>query len=170
MTENRRIDDLIHVLYDPDDMDSYERAFDLAGIESLDIADELLPPDFDLAYQRRELSCNELADLGPEAMQAVPALLKCAEDETDDISAKSMRLAAVSAIWKVTGDPAISVGMCERLLLDSECWFRRWVVELLEEIAHPAALPALHERLQDVRPEVRAAAERAIEKIENGSS
>lgn len=59
----------------------------------------------------------------------------------------------------------ISGRMLWRLLTDSECWFRSHVVELLEEIATPAALPALRERLAHARPEVRQAAKRAIEKI-----
>lgn len=79
-----------------------------------------------------------------------------------------MKLAAASAIWKITGDPVLSVEICERLLLDSECWMRRYTVELLDEIAHPAALPALHERLADDRAEVREAARKAIERIGSG--
>jgi HEAT repeat protein len=67
------------------------------------------------------------------------------------------------------GDPSVYIPICERLLLDRECWFRRHVVELLEEIADPAALPALRERLADARPEVRQAAARTIEKTEGGS-
>jgi hypothetical protein len=39
------------------------------------------------------------------------------------------------------------------------------VVELLEEIASPVALPALLARQTDDRPEVQAAARQAIEKI-----
>jgi HEAT repeat protein len=81
-----------------------------------------------------------------------------------------MRLAAAEAIWKITGDPVLSVEICERLLHDSECWYRRWIVELLEEIADPAALDLLRERqFQDSRPEVREAAARAIAEIEAGS-
>ena len=52
--------------------------------------------------------------------------------------------------------------------MDSECWFRRYVVELLEETGAPA-LPALRGRLADKRAEVRSAARRAIERIEGGS-
>ena len=77
-----------------------------------------------------------------------------------------MRLAAAEAIWKITFDPLLSVEICERLLLDTECWFRRYVVELLEEIADPAALPALRRRLVDERHEVRERAQKAIERIE----
>jgi HEAT repeat protein len=165
MTAERRLDDLIHVLHDPDDIDAYERAFDLVGAEPLDIDEDLLPPERDLPYMRRELVCNELAEIGREAQEAVPALIHCAEDETDNSTAKFMQFAAVSAIWKVTGDPALSVQICERFLHDREFWFRRWLCELLEEIAHPAALPALRERLADDHPEVREAAERAIERI-----
>jgi HEAT repeat protein len=120
--------------------------------------------------QRQELSRNELAEMGAEAMQAVPVLLKCIEDGNNDISVKSMRLAVASAIWKITGDPQMAVALAERLLLDRECWFRRQVCELLTEIAHPAALPALRERqANDVRPEVRTAAGRAMEKIESAT-
>lgn len=167
MTHERRIDALIAVLHDPDEMDAYDRAFSLVGSDPLAIADELLPPDFALAYQRQELSCNELADLGSEATHAVPALLQCAKDKGDDITAKSMRLAAVSAIWRITNDPSMTVALAEKLLLDDECWFRRQVCEFLGEVAHPAALPVLQERqANDIRPEVREAARRAIEKIE----
>jgi HEAT repeat protein len=137
----------------------------LVGAEPLDIDDNLLPPECDLPYIRREIVCDELAEIGPEAREAVLALVQCARDETDTFAAKTMRFAAVSALWRITSDPVLSVPLCERLLLDLECWFRRWVVELLEEIAHPAALPALRERLDDSRPEVRAAAERAVCKI-----
>ncbi|MFV1991834.1 MAG: HEAT repeat domain-containing protein [Acidimicrobiales bacterium] len=58
--------------------------------------------------------------------------------------------------------------MCERLLTDRECWHRRMVVELLDEIAHPAALKALRGRLVDDRHEVRETARKAIERIEGG--
>ncbi len=40
------------------------------------------------------------------------------------------------------------------------------VVELLDKIQSPIALPALRERLEDDRVEVREAVKRAIEKIE----
>ena len=80
--------------------------------------------------------------------------------------ARFMRLAAAEALWKITSDPAIYMPICERLLLDSECWFRRYVVELLEEIGHPAAIPALRGRLVDDRYEVREKARKAIGRIE----
>lgn len=168
MTGNRRIDDLIHVLDDPDDEDAYERAFNLTGDEPLDIDEDLLPPECDLPYMRRELVCNNLAEIGPKAREAVPALVRCSEDLTDNLSARFMRLAAAEAIWKITNDPVLSIDICERLLTDKECWFRRYIVELLEEIAHPAALPALRGRLVDERYEVREKAEKAIERIGGG--
>jgi hypothetical protein len=67
-------------------------------------------------------------------------------------------------VWKITSDPVMPVQICERLPRDSECWFRRYVVELLEEIASPVALPALLARLTDDRPALQAARQ-AIEKI-----
>ena len=42
------------------------------------------------------------------------------------------------------------------------------VIELLDEIADPAAIPALRGRLVDERREVREAAEKAIERIGGG--
>lgn len=158
--------DLIRLLDDPNDDDALNRAF--GEPEPLDIAENLLPYPDDQPFLLREVVCSDLAAMGPVALDAVPALLRCAEDETDSTVGEFMRLAAVTAIWKITGDPALYMPICERLLLDKECWFRRHVVELLDEIAHPAALPALQRRLSDDRPEVRVAARRATEKIEGG--
>jgi len=119
----------------------------------------------DQPFLLREVVCELLADIGPEAREALPALLRCADDETDSTVAKSMRLSAARAAWKISGDPSVYIPICKQLLLDQECWFRRHVVELLEEVANPAALPALRERLVDARPEVRQVAVRAIAKI-----
>lgn len=163
----QRIPDLIHLLDDPTDANSFDRAF--GPPEPLDIEDALLPHEDDQPFLLREVVCDELAAIGPDAREAVPALLLCADDMTDSMVAKSMRLAAARAVWKISGDPSVYIPICERLLLDQECWFRRHVVELLEEIADPAALPALRERLADARPEVRQAAALAIEKTEVGS-
>jgi len=157
------IADLIRLLDDPDDADALERAF--GESESLDIDDNLLPHPDDQPFLLKEVVCNELADLGPEAREAVPALLLCAEDETDSTPARFMRLSAVAAIWKISHDTSLCIPICKQLLLDRECWFRRHVVELLGEIADPAALPALRERLADVRPEVQKAAAQAVAKI-----
>lgn len=158
-----RITDLVTLLSDPTDADAQDRAFGTS--EPLDIDDGLLPDPLDQPFLLREVVCNDLADLGPDARGAVPALLLCAEDETDSTPARFMRLAAVRAISKISEDASVYMPVCKRLLLDRECWFRRHVVELLEEIADPTALPALRERLEDVRPEVREAAERAMSKI-----
>lgn len=158
------IPDLIRLLEDPAADDALDRAFGQA--EPLDIDDDLLPHPDDQPFLLREIVCDLLAEQGPDAREAVPALLRCAANVTDSTVAKFMRLAVVNALWKVSGDPALYIPICERLLLDSECWFRRHVVELLEEIAHPAAVPALRERFGDVRHEVREAAQRAIVKIE----
>ena len=159
--------DLIRLLDDPDDDDAYGRAF--GDPEPLDIDDGLLPHEDDQPFLFREVLCNDLAEMGPEAREAVPAMVRCSQDETDSTACRFMKLAAVTAIWKITGDPILSVQICERLLLDSECWFRRYVVELLEEIPHPAALPALRGRMEaDERPEVRERAQKAIERIEGG--
>ena len=161
------IPDLIRLLDDPEDDEALDRAF--GEPEPLDIDDDLLPHPDDQPFLFREVICNDLADFGPKALEAVPALVRCSQDEIDSTVARFMRLAAVTAIWKITNDPLLYIPICERLLNDSECWFRRQVVELLDEIAHPAALPALRERLADARPEVRKAAEKAIEKIDFGS-
>lgn len=161
-----RITDLIHLLDDPTDADALDRAF--GESEPLDIDDGLLPHEDDQPFLLKEVVCNELAEFGPDAQEAVPALLRCAEDETYSTPARFMRLAAARAVWKVSHDPSLCIPICKQLLLDQECWFRRHVVELLEEIADPAALPALRERLGDVRQEVRQAAARAIEKTEGG--
>lgn len=158
------ITDLIRLLDDPTDADAFDGAF--RESEPLDIDDDLLPPESARFCMRREIACNELAELGADAMEAVPALLRCAEDGTDIIEGRSMRLAAARAIWRITSDPALFIPICERLLADTECWFRRQVVELIEEIATPAALPALRERLADPRPEVRQAARKAMAKIQ----
>lgn len=155
---------LIRLLDDPQDADALERAF--GESEPLGIDDGLLPHTDDQPYLLREIVCNELADIGPDAREAVPALLLCADDMTDSTVAKFMRLAAARAVWRISGDPSVYTPICERLLLDRECWFRRHVIELLEEIANPAALPALRERLADARPEVRQAAARAIAEID----
>jgi len=158
-----RIADLVALLSDPTDADAQDRAFGRS--EPLDIDDGLLPHPDDQPYLLREVVCNDLADIGPDAREAIPALLRCAQDGTDSTPARFMRLATVRAVWKVSHDPLLYIPICERLLLDRECWFRRYVVELLEEIADPAALPALQRRLADVRPEVRDAAARAAAKI-----
>lgn len=159
-----RIPDLIRLLDDPNDDDAFDRAF--GEPEPLDLDENLLPPLWDRPYWLREAICHELAEFGPDARDAVPALLRCAEDVTDSLASRSMRLAVVTALWKVTADPALFVPIFERLLADPECWFRRQVVEMIEEIGEPAALPALQERLaNDVRPEVRQAAGKAIAKI-----
>ncbi len=166
-TKMPEIPALIRLLEDPDDEETLERAF--GGPVPLDVGENLLPHEDDQPFLLREIVCNDLAKLGPNAIDAIPALVRCTEDDTNSTVSRFMRLAAVTAIWKITGNPAFCIPICERLLDDSECWFRRHVVELLEEIAHPAALPALRERLGDVRSEVREAAWKAIEEIENGS-
>jgi HEAT repeat protein len=159
---------LIRLLEDPDDEETLKRAF--GEPERLDIDEDRLPHEDDQPFLFREVVCNDLADLGPDAIDAVPALVRCTEDATDSTVARFMRLAAVTAIWKITDDPTIYISICERLLGDSECWFRRHVVELLEEIAHPAAVPTLRERLGDVRFEVQEEARKAIQKIEGGTT
>lgn len=159
--------DLIRLLADPNDADALDRAF--GEPEPLDIDDALLPHEDDRPYLLKEVVCNELADLGPEAREAIPALLRCAENMTGTTVARFMRLSAARAVWKVSRDPSLYIPICERLLLDRECWLRRQVVELLDEFGHPAALPALQGRLADVRPEVRQAARKAIQKIKGHS-
>lgn len=162
-----RIADLVTLLIDPADADAFDRAF--GESEPLDLDDGLLPHPDDQTYLLREVVCNELADIGLDAREAVPALLLCAEDETDSTVAKFMRLAAVRAISKISEDASLYMPICKQLLLDRECWFRRHVVELLEEIATPAALSALRGRLTDARPEVRQAAAQAIQKGHSSS-
>jgi HEAT repeat protein len=153
---------LIRLLDDPDDADALEGAF--GAPEPLDIDEDLLPIEDDQPFLLRELVCTELGEVGPEAREALPALVRCVEDDTDNTCARSMRLAATEAIWKITHEPAI--GVWERLLNDKECWFRRQAIEFLEDAGHPAALDLLRERqMHDSRPEVRSAAERAIAKI-----
>jgi HEAT repeat protein len=160
------ITDLILLLDNPADADAFDGAF--GELEPLDIDDDLLPPESARFFMTKELACDALANLGPDAIEAVPALLRCADDLTDIIESRSMRLAAARAVWRITGDPALYIPIFERLLADTECWFRRHVVELLDEIGHPAALSALRERLADVRTEVREAARRAMAKIGRG--
>lgn len=155
--------DLIRLLDDPSDEDAFDRAF--GPPEPLDLDDGLLPPEEARFFMTKELACDQLAELGPAAIEAIPALLRCADDVTDIIESRSMRLAAARAIWKITGDPTLSVGVCERLLADRECWYRRHAVELLDDIGHEAALPALRQRLADARPEVRQAAAQAVARI-----
>jgi HEAT repeat protein len=157
---------LIRLLDDPEDADAHHWAF--GEPEPLDIDENILPHEDDQPFLLREIVCSELASIGSDAREAIPALLRCVEDETDNTCARFMRLAAASAIWKITHEPAIEIW--ERLLGDRECWFRRQVVEFLEEAGHAAALDLLRERqLQDSRPEVREAAARAIAEIEAGS-
>lgn len=163
MDTMQRIPNLIRLLDAPEDANAFDRAF--GEPEPLDIDEGLLPHEVDQPFILREVVCNELATIGPDAREAVPALLRCAEDMTSTTVARLMRLSAARALWKITGDPAVCLPPCERLLADVECWFRRQVVELLEEIANPAALPALRERLGDVRPEVRQAARKAMARI-----
>jgi HEAT repeat protein len=103
------------------------------------------------------------------ATDAVPSLVRCTEDDTDSTANRFTRLAAAKAIWEITRDPELCVLIWERLLDDSECWARRYAAELMEEIAHPAAIPALQSRLADPRVEVQKAAKKAIEKISGGS-
>lgn len=158
------ISDLIRLLDDPSDEDAFDRAF--GEPEPLDLDDDgLLPPEQARFFMTQELACDQLAELGPAAIEAIPALLRCADDVTDIIESRSMRLAAARAIWQITGDPTLFLPICERLLADAECWCRRHAVELLEEIGDPAVLPALRERLADSRPEVRQAAARTMAKI-----
>jgi HEAT repeat protein len=161
-----KISALIRLLDDPEDADAHHWAF--GEPEPLDIDENLLPHEDDRPFLFKELVCTELGEAGPEARGAIPALLRCVEDETDNTCARFMRLAAAEAIWKITHAPAIEVW--ERLLGDKECWFRRQVVEFLEDAGHPAALDLLRERqLQDSRPEVREVAARAIRRIESAS-
>jgi len=158
-----RITDLIRLLDDPTAADAFDRAF--GQPEPLSIHDSLLPHPDDQPYLLLEVVCDELAAIGPNARGAIPALLRCAEDMGSTTVARFMRLSAARAVWKITGDPALFIPICERLLADAECWFRRQVVEMIDEIGNPAALPALRQRLADVRPEVRQAARRAMAKI-----
>ena len=160
------IPDLINLLNNPHDADVIDRVF--GEPEPLNIEDGLLPHESEQPHLRLEIVCNNLAEIGSNALDAVPALVRCSQDEADSTACRFTKLAAVTAIWKITADPVMAIGLCERLLMDSECWFRRYVVELLEEIGHPA-LPALRERqVIDERYEVRERAARAIERIEGG--
>ena len=161
-----RISALIRLLDDPDDADAIDRVF--GEPEPLDIDENLLPHEDDQPFLLKELVCTELGEVGPEAREAIRALLRCVEDETQSTCARSMRLAATEAIWRITHEPVI--GVWERLLGDRECWFRRQVVEFLEDAGHPAALDLLRERqMHDSRPEVQQAGRKAIAKIEAGS-
>lgn len=166
MNTMQRIPNLIRLLDDPEDADAFDRAF--GEPDPLAIDDGLLPHEDDQPFLLREIVCDELADLGPDAREAVPSLLRCADDTTDSTVARFMRLSAARALWKTSGDPAVCLPPCERLLADAECWFRRQVVEMIEEIGDPAVLPALRERLADGRPEVGEAAKRAIMKVQAG--
>jgi HEAT repeat protein len=161
------ISDLIRLLDNPNDDETLDRVF--GKPQSLNIAEGLLPHEDDLPYLRREIVCSKLAELGAAATDAVPSLVRCTEDDTDSTANRFTQLAAAKAIWEITGDAGLCVPIWERLLADSECWARRYAAELMEEIAHPAAIPALQSRLDDPRVEVQKAAKKAIEKIEGGS-
>ena len=162
------IPDLIRLLIDPENNEALHRVF--GEPERLNIDDDLLPHKDDQPFLLREVVCELLGDLGPAARAAVPALMRCIEDETNSTVSRFTQLAAVAAIWKITGDPLFCIPICERLLLDEECWHRRYIVEFLEEVGHPA-LPALRRRMEiDQRYEVREAARKALEKIWNGLS
>jgi HEAT repeat protein len=165
---DQRTEDLARLLDDPNDDDGYDRAF--GEPETLAIDDGLLPHEDDQPFLLKELVCNLLADIGPAAYNAVPALCRCAKDDTESTPARFMRLAAAKAIWEITRDPNLCLSIWERLLADSECWARRYAAELMEEIGHPAAIPALQSRLHDDRMEVRQAARLAIVRITGGAS
>jgi hypothetical protein len=75
------ISDLIRLLDDPDDDEALDRVF--GKPEPLNIDEGLLPHELDLPYLRREIVCNELAEIGSGATDAVPALIRCTEDDTD---------------------------------------------------------------------------------------
>lgn len=110
-----KVSDLIRLLDNTEDDEAYYRAF--GDPEPLDISEDLLPHPDDQPYLFTELLCNLLAEMGPEAREAVPALKRCSEDLTDNLSARFMRLNAAEAVWKITNDPVLSVEICERLLL-----------------------------------------------------
>ncbi|MCH7871760.1 MAG: hypothetical protein IID33_08665, partial [Planctomycetes bacterium] len=113
------IADLTRLLDDPEDDDAYGRVF--GEPEPLDLSEDLLPHEDDQPFLFRELLCNLLAEQGVDARESVPALLRCSEEETDNLCAKFLRLAAAEAVWKITGDPIMSVQICKRLLPDTEC-------------------------------------------------
>lgn len=71
------IPDLIRLLDDPSDEDAFDRAF--GAPEPLDLDDGVLPPTMARFFLTQEIACDQLADLGPAAIEAVPALLRCAE-------------------------------------------------------------------------------------------
>lgn len=107
MNEEERLDGLICLLDDPDDEDASTGAF--GELEPLDIDENLLPHEDDQPFLLTELVCSELATIGSDARSAVPALLRCVEDNTDNTCARSMRLAAAEAIWRITHEPAIEI-------------------------------------------------------------
>lgn len=60
---------LIRLLVDPTDADAFDRAF--GAPEPLGLREGVLPHPDDQPFLLKEVVCNDLADLGPDALEAI---------------------------------------------------------------------------------------------------
>lgn len=150
----------------------FEAAFALAKITDDDEPVEIL---IGLAVARnsdmRTLALICLADLGGRAAQAIPRLRSLLEDPEPGIGAATVRLSAAIALARIDDDDDESIETLIGLAVAGNIFMRLQTLESLADLGGRAAraVPRLRSLLEDPDPEIRAAANTAIEKIGRGA-
>lgn len=95
-----------------------------------------------------------LAAMGPEAMEALPAIKEALKDRGGFV-----RASAAVAYWKVTGESAVPIASLVELLQGSDPWPKSWAVDGLGRIGESdkEAVPPLVAVLEDKEAGWRAA-------------
>lgn len=128
----RRLFELIADLGSDDESLRWDAAGDLKEMGPL--ADSAVPALIKVLRDRRPtefnpyvrgMVCDALGAIGPEARDAVQALVECTANEPGLVEeARWLRLRAAVAIFKITGDAEIVRRVVGELVNDPEWWLR----------------------------------------------
>jgi hypothetical protein len=117
----------------------------------------------------REVAPKALSEFGPEAVEAVPALIEALESTGDDV-----RRAAAEAMLEIAPEAGAveAIPALIKALGDEQLNVRGCAAEALGMFGPEAAeaVPALIQTLEDERAPVRMAAAQALGRIESGTS
>ena len=90
------------------------------------------PTEFDPYI--RGMACDALRAIGPEAREAIPALIECTADEPGlPEESRWLRLRAAEAIFRISGEDDISRRVAVELANDPEEWLRKKAEECLKK-------------------------------------
>jgi HEAT repeat protein len=120
-----------------------------------------------VALRRRETAAWLLAEIGPSAKDAVPALLEAARGPDLWLAALAAR-----AIWRITHDSGACLPLLERILSENDETADVFAAQLLEEMGAEAkpAVPALLRTLRATTWKCYYEVFRALEKIDPAAS